>query len=128
MTINKRFTSINSVPPVVEVFIPVIVELQVGVIFILGVVVLVVSSVHEVVKLITAVEVTASLTWALFELITLTGDGVPLEGRVGAASARSHDIASYAASRTINIVVLIKLIFTAVSFSRVVRVNDPDVG
>ena len=81
MTIN--IVSSDSVPPVVEVVIPFLVELQVGIEVV--VIHFIVSSVHHVVHLITAVEVTTSFTWALLDLIAGSGNWVPLLGLINAA-------------------------------------------
>ena len=70
MTINYRNLSfvvftiniIGAVPPVVEGEIPGIIKFHEGPIF--SIVMLIVSSVHEEIKFITTVEVTASITWA----------------------------------------------------------------
>ena len=72
MTINYRNLSfvvftiniVGAVPPVVERLIPGIIEFHEGSIF--RIVMFIVSSVHEEIKFITTVEVTASFTWAKY--------------------------------------------------------------
>ena len=81
MTIN--IVSSDSVPPVIEVIIPVLVELHIG--RVAGVIHFIVSSVHHVVHLITAVEVTAAFTWALLDLVACSGGWVPLLGLISTA-------------------------------------------
>ena len=122
MTINIGTSrSDNSMPPVVEVTIPGGIEVHVGSIGSSGKVRVgfVVSSVHEIVKLIAAVEVAASLTWALFNFITGLSHWVPLVCGVSAAVARIREGGLVAASWTSvgrRIVVIITS-FAAVSIS-----------
>ena len=94
MTIN--IGSSCSVPPGIEFVVPVLVELQETIV--VSIVEFVVSSVHEVVQLITAVEVTASITWALLDLIACFSVFVPLSLGVRAAGAPVSDCGLGAAS------------------------------